>query len=233
MHKFSYILLIIFISCSSAPQIRYDGQFTEEGVYDGTGKITFSNDESWYGEFQNGVPYNGKGILYFYPGKFIKGVKNGDGEYYFPKGDKYIGEIKNGQKTGKGLLFFFVDQSSYDGFFEDDKRNGKGTITFMNGSSYEGNWKDDLADGPGKIHFINGEMYEGEWKENYAHGKGKYVTVDGIVYSGMFIEGKINYSGEVRYTADQDFTQEGELFYRHGIDIEPISLLRDELFEKN
>ena len=118
MHKFSYILLIIFISCSSAPQIRYDGQFTEEGVYDGTGKITFSNDESWYGEFQNGVPYNGKGILYFYPGKFIKGVKNGDGQYYFPKGDKYIGEIKNGQKTGKGLLFFFVDQSSYDCFFE-------------------------------------------------------------------------------------------------------------------
>ena len=57
--------------------------------------------------------------------------------------------------------------------------------------------------------------------------------MDGIVYSGMFIEGKINYSGEVRYTTDQDFTQEGELFYRHGIDIEPISLLRDELFGKD
>ena len=90
-----------------------------------------------------------------------------------------------------------------------------------------------VLSGFGKVIYKNSTSYEGEWKDNYAHGKGKYVTVDGIVYSGMFIEGKINYSGEVRYTTDQDFTQEGELFYRHGIDIEPISLLRDELFEKN
>ena len=109
--KYLYsILIIIIISCSSAPSIRYDGQFTEEGVYNGIGKVTYSNDETWYGEFQNGIPFNGNGILYMYPGKFIKGVKNGDGKYYFPKGDKYIGEIKNGKKNGKALLYFFFNK---------------------------------------------------------------------------------------------------------------------------
>ena len=278
MKNLFYILLISLFACSSAPNIRYDGQFTEEGIYDGTGKITFSNDETWYGEFKNGVPYNGKGILYFYPGKFIKGVKNGDGEYYFPKGDKYIGEIMDGQKTGKALMFFYVDKSSYDGFYKNDKRNGQGTLTFLNGSIYEGSWKDDLANGVGVIRFNNGDVYEGEWidshahgdgtftssnglvykgqfrngffsgsgkliytnnttyegqwNKNFANGNGTFVTRDGIIYSGTFKEGKINYSGSVTYATNQDYTQKGELFYRHGIDMESISLLRGELFEK-
>ena len=184
--KYLYsILIIIIISCSSAPSIRYDGQFTEEGVYNGIGKVTYSNNETWYGEFQNGIPFNGNGILYMYPGKFIKGVKNGDGKYYFPKGDKYIGDIKNGKKNGKALLYFFFNKSSYDGYFENDNRSGQGTITFINGSVYEGNWKEDLADGVGVIRFANGDKYEGEWKDNYANGEGVFTSKDGLIYLSL------------------------------------------------
>ena len=199
MKNLFYILLISLFACSSAPNIRYDGQFTEEGIYDGTGKITFSNDETWYGEFKNGVPYNGKGILYFYPGKFIKGVKNGDGEYYFPKGDKYIGEIKDGQKTGKALMFFYVDKSSYDGFYKDDKRNGQGTLTFLNGSIYEGSWKDDLANGTGVIRFNNGDVYEGEWIDGETDGTGVFTWSNGDKYEGDWKNGKKNGQGTIFY----------------------------------
>ena len=76
--------------------------------------------------------------------------------------------------------------------------------------------------------YTNNTTYEGQWNKNFANGNGTFVTRDGIIYSGTFKEGKINYSGSVTYATNQDYTQKGELFYRHGIDMESISLLRGE-----
>ena len=50
---------------------------------------------------------------------------NCKGTYYFPSGNKYVGEYKDG------------------------KRNGKGTFTWTNGDKYVGDWKYDNFNGQG------------------------------------------------------------------------------------
>ena len=45
--------------------------------------------------------------------------KNGEGEFLYANGDKYVGHWRNGY------------------------RNGHGTYTYYNGDVYEGTWKDD------------------------------------------------------------------------------------------
>ena len=44
---------------------------------------------------------------------------------------------------GKGR-FFHVEGDVYDGKFANNKANGMGTYTNMNGGRYEGMWKDDI-----------------------------------------------------------------------------------------
>ena len=67
---------------------------------------------------------------------------NCKGTYYFPSGNKYVGEYKDG------------------------KRNGKGTFTWTNGDKYVGDWKYDNFNGQGIYYNRNGKIEEGVWKNN-------------------------------------------------------------------
>ena len=44
----------------------------------------------------------------------------------------------------------------YEGEFKMDKREGKGTMYYVNGDKYEGDWKNDKFEGKGLYNFING-----------------------------------------------------------------------------
>ena len=61
----------------------------------------------------------------------------------------------------------------YKGDLKDDKRDGKGKMTYLNGDVYEGDWKDDKLDGTGKMIYANDDKYEGNWKEDKRDGQGK------------------------------------------------------------
>jgi hypothetical protein len=47
-----------------------------------------------------------------YYGTFVKSIKEGYGEEFFPNGDKYKGEYRNGKFHGKGK-YLWVNGSSY------------------------------------------------------------------------------------------------------------------------
>ena len=51
-------------------------------------------------------------------------------------------------------------------------------------SLYDGYWKDNKANGRGRLIHPNGDAYEGEWKDDKAHGKGVYYNYDGSNYMG-------------------------------------------------
>ncbi len=51
----------------------------------------------------------------------------------------YIGTLKLGLKSGRGL--FFDGQSVYDGEFALGKRHGKGVLRTLDGEEYDGEWK--------------------------------------------------------------------------------------------
>ena len=66
------------------------------------------------------------GNLYFETGRF--------------KGDKYVGEFKDGRGHGKGTYFWFYGDK-YFGEFRDGIAHGKGTLTLADGRVKVGIWE--------------------------------------------------------------------------------------------
>ena len=44
---------------------------------------------------------------------------------------------------------------------------------------YEGYWKDNKANGKGRLIHADGDVYNGFWKDDKAHGQGIYSHLDG------------------------------------------------------
>ena len=80
---------------------------------------------------------------------------------------EYYGEVNSitNQKQGRGIQVW-NDGTRYAGYWEKDKTNIKGKITYSDGTEYEGEIKNDKTEGYGR--YINklGAIYEGEWKED-------------------------------------------------------------------
>ena len=55
----------------------------------------------------------------------------------------------------------------YKGEMKDGQRNGKGTFRYDNDDRYEGSWSNDLRHGKGKFYYQNGELYIGEWFQKF------------------------------------------------------------------
>ena len=108
--------------------------------------------------------------------------------FYNDNGEKFIGEIKNGLKDGKGTLFYEKENKNkrqrYEGDFKNDKPNGRGILYWNDGSKYEGEWKNDIKEGKGIMYYNNGERYEGNWKNGRREGKGIYYWINGDKYEG-------------------------------------------------
>ena len=118
-------------------------------------------------------------------------------------GDKYVGEVENNLKNGKGTLFFNQNngcvKSRYEGDWKDDIKEGKGILYWNDGTRYEGDWKNDKREGKGILYGNTGEKYEGEFKDNKAEGKGVYYWQDGKRYEGDFKENKGEGKGILYY----------------------------------
>ena len=140
----------------------------------------------------------------------------------YENGEYYIGEILNGLKHGKGILYYKNGTIKYDGNFIKDKyegigkyiyessnyyigemlnglKHGKGIEYYKNGDiKYDGNFVNDKYEGEGKYIWEDGEYYIGQWVNDLRHGKGiLYYTNGAIKYNGNFIKGK--YEGDGKY----------------------------------
>ena len=98
---------------------------------------------------------------------YCKGLKEGQGEYYWPHGDSYIGDHVNGQPHGKGTFTYGNNGGSYIGDFVNGKKEGQGFRIWPNGSRYEGP-------------FLNGEQ----------HGKGMFTDSMGMETESDWVSGK-------------------------------------------
>ena len=98
----------------------------------GRGAMIFLNEGVFYvGYWDNGRQYR-RGKVFdannnnlIYEGQYKKGVKDGNGVYYYPSGEKYEGKFCNGIKEGKGV-FYWKDGSRWEGYFNNDEMNGEG-----------------------------------------------------------------------------------------------------------
>ena len=148
-----------------------------------------------------------------YNGEWKNGKAHGHGRVSWPKiGDEYVGEFKDGIRSGFGH-YSFSDGSSYSGekkIIEGySYQHGKGTYTNRDGSRRAGYWKKGLlvkgTDGPegyigefknnlkhgiGTMVYPTGAKYKGAWKKGERHGAGVYIEADGTKYIGEWKDGE-------------------------------------------
>jgi hypothetical protein len=116
----------------------------------------------------------------------------------FPRGGKYVGEVKNGTMDGYGTLTYSKNEE-YVGEWKDDKRNGQGTMSVEGSWKYIGEWKNDSFDGKGTYSLSKGGEYVGEFKNNNFNGQGKMTDKDGGKYVGEFKDDLRNGQGTYTY----------------------------------
>ncbi|MDR1085166.1 MAG: hypothetical protein LBP22_10010 [Deltaproteobacteria bacterium] len=106
--------------------------------------------------------------------------------------DSYVGDFKNGKKSGYGV---YIDQRSglrYEGQFADDLANGQGMSLFPSGWLYEGGFKDGQFSGQGTLRLRNIFNYTGTFLNNNFDGAGIFEQYGVIKIIGHFKSGKLN-----------------------------------------
>lgn len=130
---------------------------------------------------------------------------------YRGAGTVYKGEWKDSQRCGKGTLVCKQTGIQYVGRFRNDKMNGLGTLTFMDGSTYKGDFVDGIMNGYGTLtDLVNDSVYLGDFVDGLKHGQGEERFVNGCVFSGEYREGRRCGAGQLF----QRRATERELLYR-------------------
>mmetsp|Transcript_5894 Transcript_5894/g.9556 ORF Transcript_5894/g.9556 Transcript_5894/m.9556 type:complete len:299 (+) Transcript_5894:2437-3333(+) len=189
-------------------------------------------------------------------GFFLKNNRlDGEGLIHFKNGDKYEGDFKDGQRSGKGTMTY-LDRSqdlngyglneptkmTYTGQFKHNKRNGKGVLYHdRDGTKYEGTWNNDEKAYGKQTIMPGGNIYTGPFFKGHFHGIGSIhyrkqnVQFEGIFNRGANPEiGKLTYLttfaiyiGEVQIEGDMQ-GQEELIRQGCGILFDPKSLRRFE-----
>lgn len=103
--------------------------------------------------------------------------------------NKKFTHVSNGKanKTEKRPIFTYQNGATYEGSWlvgEEEVRHGYGVQIWPDGARYEGQWEFNKANGKGTFWHVHGDKYEGDWLDDKAHGKGVYIHANGAKYDG-------------------------------------------------
>lgn len=148
----------------------------------------------WIGGVKTGDgTWQGKDGL-IYNGHFVEGQFHGEGTAQYPDGSRYEGEWQNGQRAGEGTLRR-ADGAVYEGSFANNTFNGQGTLTRANGDVLTGQWEDGELNGDGSLTAADGRLYVGAFRNGEFHGQGTLTYPDGRSYEGTFSKGDYHGKG--------------------------------------
>ncbi len=162
--------------------------------------FTFSND-AMLSQYKNS-----KGVMLNYLGAVKNGVPNGFGRglygsNYNKKYDLYIGNYKDGLRSGKGKIMY-ASGSFFEGEWSNDSLlSGEYFInTSSNFEYYKGQFKHNKKEGKGEFRNFYGTRYVGAFKNDLYEGKGKLLTTSSS-FDGSFVAGKKDGLGKEVYGA--------------------------------
>lgn len=219
---------------SDKEEMKYEGDFDEEGRYHGPGRLELKGGDVFAGNFVNGELVGAAEYYktttqatvrsikpYFCPTiSFIGLSKSFTSTCYFfhlfllllvcmymyvNTIMQLYGEFKDGWVTGKGRGYR-ADGSWYDGGFLRGMRSLTGTAHFANHNmgDYVGGWVDGLRHGDGVIFFSDGSRFEGSFVRGLRDGSGILYKSDGTVIRGLWRGGKKVDTEHLLASADTD-----------------------------
>ena len=210
-------------------EVRFEGSFDRNGMYDGENCYYKKRKISYRGSFKNGL-YHGLGILTNDVGRKFAGIyihgllKEGIGSITFSTGTIWEGEFdgdgkpiipsykqivpprgvyKEGRKT-----FLRTDYGYYRGSWKDQQPHGKGEIYYPSGGYFIGKFKKGKKTMSGELRLSDNSIYVGEFKRDLMHGEGRHTYQNGSYYEGSYVKGKRAGHG-VWYNAKSKFRYSG------------------------
>ena len=142
-----------------------------------------------------------------YVGEFRDGKKSGQGAHTWPDGQRYVGEHRDDKENGRGT-HTWPDGQRYVGEFKDGKFNGQGTQIWPSGQKYVGENRDDKRNGKGTVTWPSGEKYVGEFRDGKKSGQGAHTWPDGQRYVGEHRDDKENGQGTLTWPDGQRYVGE-------------------------
>ena len=185
----------------------------------------FSVAQCISGDCKNGFGKYDYGFA-VYEGNFASEKPNGKGTMDYGNGEKFVGNFKDGQEDGDGILYkknvpqpvtyvngkVKVRESqvviggnapTVDGCEKGDCYTGFGIIKFESGNRYEGNFEYGVKSGEGKFYFASGNVFTGNFVNNvFANGTFVY-TQDGVSFTGSFNQDGTPKSGDYYYETNK------------------------------
>ncbi len=79
----------------------------------------------------------------------------------------YMGNLKEGKRTGEGKMEYINAKMSYEGSWDNDLPHGKGILTIPVHGQLIGQWINGLKEGFGKVLLNQGIVIMAQWKNNY------------------------------------------------------------------
>jgi hypothetical protein len=168
---------------------HYEGDW-EDGHNHGHGTMVYANGDIYTGEFEISARVDGPGSSFLsesgddFAGYFVMEKRHGHGVQKFDDGEFYDGEWVDDKMEGMGTLTY-VNGNCFTGMYKAGKRaDGPGTMVYKEdgkaGDVYTGQWVSEMEQGDGVMEYNNGNMYKGEWKVGMREGQGSqlYKTTD-------------------------------------------------------
>ena len=82
----------------------------------------------------------------------------------------------------EGLGVVITRSSCFEGLFKNNNKH-KGSELNLSGL-YKGDFKNEKKEGTGEFTWINGEYYIGDWVDGHRHGSGIWTNKNGDSYNG-------------------------------------------------
>lgn len=202
MEKKSYILLFLsfFLLTSNAQEKSINHIFSKT--------LEVVNEKNKKGSFKGQIlkgKRNGMGVLSqrngaLYIGDFYRNMISGYGMLIAPENSYvdncdsctvYIGNWKNGEKSGFGICYANNGNMIYQGLFEKNKPTSQYPSTnidqqkyfsyfdFGNGEFFLGEMKKGIVNGYGIMIYNNGDLWLSNFKEGKRNGIGLYLLYNG------------------------------------------------------
>jgi hypothetical protein len=117
-----------------------------------------------------------------------------------------------------------VEDATYEGYWKGGRRDGQGTITWVDGTSFTGTWRYDQRF-EGEMRFNNGNSYEGKFLNDKLHGFARVYLATGVIFEGNFDQnqcdgvGKLLYpNGDIYFGQHKGFGKDGQgkMLYANG-----------------
>ncbi len=202
-----------FVSEASGKEVTWDG--SSMTVYIKSPTDSADSAEPGYDGGTAGGSKPGGGDFGTKPGRGTDAAKPERGDYTYPNGDKYTGQLVNGSPEGRGRLYnpsgklLFEGtmtnglpgdgriksyhengQLEFDGILKNGVRSGSGKQYSSTGALvFDGTFSVGERE-KGTLHYDNGDKYTGPFDNDKPSGAGKLMYKNGDVYEGDFFDGR-------------------------------------------